>query len=445
MEPPGEPYQGILLSVLQPFDISVLLGALVMIVLLVFSALISGSEVAFFSLTPQDRERLEDLNSKPSESLLELLENPKTLLATILIGNNLVNVAIIILSSIIMETAFNFAGQEILAFFIQVVVVTLVLLIFGEIAPKVYATKNGLKLALFMALPMSFLFRAFQPLSKILIVSTRRIDQRATESENSNQITVHELSQALELTTDDNTHEDEKRILSGIVKFGSTEVRQVMTPRVDVVCFPHEMNFVELQEQIKEHGYSRIPVYEESFDQVKGILYVKDLLKNLDQQEDFEWQKLLRPATFVTENKKLDDLLREFQEDKNHMAVVVDEYGGSSGIITLEDIIEEIVGEINDEFDEDELVYSKLDERNYVFEGKTALMDVYRVIGLEGQEFEEQKGESDSLAGFVLEIAGRIPQKNEKIRFANYLFTIEAADRRRIRRVKVTILEEKEA
>ncbi len=440
MEPPGDPYHSLFLSILNPFDLNVLIGILLMLLLLICSALISGSEVAFFSLTPQDRERLNDLNSKSSLKVLDLLKAPKTLLATILIGNNLVNVAIIILSSFIMEMAFNFEGQELLAFFIQVIAVTLILLIAGEIVPKVYATKNSLKLALFMSLPMAGLYRAFAPLSKLLVSSTRKIDQRAKDSENSSQITAHELSQALELTTDSNTKEDEKRILSGIVKFGSTEVRQVMTPRVDVISMPVDISFKELCEQIREHGYSRIPVYEESFDQVKGILYVKDLLKNLDQDDDFDWSELPRPATFVTENKKLDDLLREFQEDKNHMAVVVDEYGGSSGVITLEDIIEEIVGEINDEFDDEELVYSKLDDHNYVFEGKTALMDVYRVIGVEGEEFEEHKGDSDSLAGLVLEIAGRIPQKNEKIKLGNYQFTIEAADKRRVKRIKVTIL-----
>lgn len=440
MEPPGDLSHSIFLSILQPFDFNILLGLLLMLVLLVFSALISGSEVALFSLSPQDRERLDEMSSKSSKQLLVLLESPKTLLATILIGNNLVNVAIIILSSIIMELTFNFEGRELMGFLIQVIAVTLILLIVGEIVPKVYATKNSLKLALIMSVPMAVMFRAFHPVSRILVKSTKLMDKRK-DGDGSSQITAQELSQVLELTTDSNTQEDERRILSGIVKFGSTEVRQVMTPRIDVISFPIELNFDELQQRITEHGFSRIPVYEESFDQVKGILYVKDLLKNLDQTTDFKWQELLRPATFVTENKKLDDLLREFQEDKNHLAVVVDEYGGSCGLITLEDIIEEIVGEINDEFDEEELVYSKLDDHNFVFEGKTALMDVYRVIGVEGEELEAEKGESDSLAGLVLELAGRIPLKNEKIKFGNYQFTIEAADKRRVKRIKVTILE----
>lgn len=438
MEPPGEPYLGTFISVIQPFEPSIGLGLGLMLILLACSALISGSEVAFFALGPQDREDLKDSNSKGSTKVLELLEKPKTLLATILIGNNLVNVAIIILSSFIMDMMFDFSGRELLAFFIQVIAVTLLILLIGEIIPKVYATKNRQKLALFMSLPMSVMLRMFYPLSRLMVVSTRRIDAKVNETDN--QITVDELSHALEITTDINTKEDEKRILSGIVKFGSTEVRQVMTPRVDVIAFPNDIDYAELQNRIKEHGFSRIPVYEETFDRVQGILYVKDLLEYLDKPDDFDWKKLLRPASFVTENKKLDDLLREFQEKKNHMAVVVDEYGGSSGIITLEDIIEEIVGEINDEFDEDELIYSKLDDHNYVFEGKTALMDVYRVLDVDGEVFEQKKGDSDSLAGFVLELAGRIPKKNEKVKFDKYQLTVEAADKRRVKRVKVTIL-----
>lgn len=432
----------IFLSVLKPWDPGNFLNIFLMLVLLLCSALISASEVAYFALSPKDRELLAEDRSKSSKLALELLAKPKSLLATILIGNNLVNVAIIILSSFMMESLFDFAGRELLAFLIQVVAVTLIILIFGEISPKVIASRRPLAIALLMAYPLTFMRKLFLPLSQVLVRSTRRIDARAREADKGNQITADELSHALELTTDINTQEDEKRILRGIVRFGSIEVRQVMTPRIDVTCFDKDMDYLSLQKSILEHGFSRIPIYEENFDTVIGVLYVKDLLPYLDEGKEFEWQKLLRPAVFVTENKKLDDLLREFQETKNHMAIVVDEYGGSSGIITLEDVIEEIVGEISDEFDEDEVVYSKLDETNYVFEGKTALIDLYRALNIDGEKFEAAKGDSDSLAGFILELSGRIPQKNDKIRFGNFLFTIEAADKRRVKLVKVTLMEE---
>ena len=439
---PGEPHSSIYLDLLL-WNFNVLIGIFIMLILLLLSALISGSEVAYYSLSPQDKKTLEEDTSKSSQRVLELLKKPKTLLATILIGNNLVNVAIIILSSLLMKMLFNFEGSELLGFIIQVVAVTLIILMVGEISPKVYATKNAMRLALIMGSALTFMSKLFYPLARVLVVGTRKIDQRAKEQNDSgNFITADELNHALELTTDNTTGADEKRILSGIVKFGSTEVRQVMTPRIDVICFDTKTTFKQLQTEIVEHGFSRIPIFEDSFDNVVGILYVKDLLNHLHAPDDFDWKPLLRNPSFVTENKKLDDLLREFQDDKNHMAVVVDEYGGSSGVISLEDIIEEIVGEISDEFDDEELIYTKVDENNYVFEGKAALIDVYRVLDIRGEKFEAAKGDSDSLAGFILELTGKIPQKNERIRFEHYLFTIEAADKRRVKRVKVTIQEE---
>ena len=440
---PGEPHSSIYLNLLLPWNFNVLIGIFIMLILLLLSALISGSEVAYYSLSPQDKKTLEEDTSKSSQRVLALLKKPKTLLATILIGNNLVNVAIIILSSLLMKMLFNFEGSELLGFIIQVVAVTLIILMVGEISPKVYATKNAMRLALIMGSALTFMSKLFYPLTRVLVVGTRKIDQRAKEQNDSgNFITADELNHALELTTDNTTGADEKRILSGIVKFGSTEVRQVMTPRIDVICFDTKTTFKQLQTEIVEHGFSRIPIFEDSFDNVVGILYVKDLLNHLHAPDDFDWKPLLRNPSFVTENKKLDDLLREFQDDKNHMAVVVDEYGGSSGVISLEDIIEEIVGEISDEFDDEELIYTKVDENNYVFEGKAALIDVYRVLDIRGEKFEAAKGDSDSLAGFILELTGKIPQKNERIRFEHYLFTIEAADKRRVKRVKVTIQEE---
>ncbi|MDA7836052.1 gliding motility-associated protein GldE [Salibacteraceae bacterium] len=440
---PGEPHSSIYLDLLLPWNFNVLIGIFIMLILLLLSALISGSEVVYYSLSPQDKKTLEEDTSKSSQRVLELLKKPKTLLATILIGNNLVNVAIIILSSLLMKMLFNFEGSELLGFIIQVVAVTLIILMVGEISPKVYATKNAMRLALIMGSALTFMSKLFYPLARVLVVGTRKIDQRAKEQNDSgNFITADELTHALELTTDNTTGADEKRILSGIVKFGSTEVRQVMTPRIDVICFDTKTTYKQLQTEIVEHGFSRIPIFEDSFDNVVGILYVKDLLNHLHAPDDFDWKPLLRNPSFVTENKKLDDLLREFQDDKNHMAVVVDEYGGSSGVISLEDIIEEIVGEISDEFDDEELIYTKIDENNYVFEGKAALIDVYRVLDITGEKFEAAKGDSDSLAGFILELTGKIPQKNERIRFEHYLFTIEAADKRRVKRVKVTIQEE---
>ena len=440
---PGEPHSSIYLDLLLPWNFNVLIGIFIMLILLLLSAVISGSEVAYYSLSPQDKKTLEEDTSKSSQRVLELLKKPKTLLATILIGNNLVNVAIIILSSLLMKMLFNFEGSELLGFIIQVVAVTLIILMVGEISPKVYATKNAMRLALIMGSALTFMSKLFYPLARVLVVGTRKIDQRAKEQNDSgNFITADELNHALELTTDNTTGADEKRILSGIVKFGSTEVRQVMTPRIDVICFDTKTTYKQLQTEIVEHGFSRIPIFEDSFDNVVGILYVKDLLNHLHAPDDFDWKPLLRNPSFVTENKKLDDLLREFQDDKNHMAVVVDEYGGSSGVISLEDIIEEIVGEISDEFDDEELIYTKIDENNYVFEGKAALIDVYRVLDITGEKFEAAKGDSDSLAGFILELTGKIPQKNERIRFEHYLFTIEAADKRRVKRVKVTIQEE---
>lgn len=417
----------------------VVFSLLLMAIMLVLSALISGSEVAYFSLSPQDREQLTTENSKSATLVTDLLSKPNTLLATILIGNNLVNVAIIILSSFLMEMMFDFGDSEVLAFVIQVIAVTLMILIVGEITPKVYASKQAYRLSLFMAYPLSFMRKLFAPLSQIMVRSTRKINAKAREAEVGANITADDLSHAIELTTDKHTEESEKRILSGIVKFGSTEVRQVMTPRIDVKSFDINLDFKTLQKKIVKHGFSRIPVHEETFDTVVGVLYVKDMLPHLDEENDFGWKSLLRPPVFVTENKKLDDLLREFQATKNHMAVVVDEYGGSSGIITLEDIIEEIVGEISDEFDEDDIVYSKLDDNNYVFEGKTALIDLYRILDIDGDIFEQAKGESDSIAGFILELCGRIPVKNEKIRFEQYQFTIEAADKRKLKQVKVTL------
>jgi len=410
--------------------------SILMLILLACSALISGSEVAFFSLSPSDQEEIENSKSRVYQLLSNLLERPKRLLATVLISNNFVNISIVILSTYLTDSLMTTVVDVRVKFILQVVVVTFLLLLLGEVIPKVYANKKPLKLATFMSLPTYYLGIILSPFSKLLVSSTSFIDKRIKKK--GHQISVDELSHALELTSDENEKEEDQKILKGIVKFGNTDVKQIMTSRVDVVCIDQNASLEDVSNIIIDSGYSRIPVIEDSFDNVKGVLYIKDLLSHLDKSH-FDWYKLIRKPFFVPENKKIDDLLREFQAKKIHMAVVVDEYGGSSGIVSLEDILEEIVGDISDEFDDDELVYSKLDDFNYVFEGKIPLNDLYRVLQIDGEDFDAEKGESETLAGLVLELFGKIPKKNEKIKFKDYQFTIEAADKRRIKRIKLSL------
>jgi len=450
-ESSGEPLYWLLfttLNIMQSLTPGILIAAGSICVLLFFSALISGAEVAFFSIDSALKEELESKNGRRSKLILQLLKRPKRLLATILIANNFINVAIVVISTYINVNVFSFEDNPILSFAIQVIAVTFLILLFGEVIPKVYATHNPLKLAGITTYPIIFLSKFFRPLSYLLVSSTSFIHRKVKQKQHN--ISVDDLSNVLELA-DDETLEEEQ-ILKGIVKFGSTDVKQIMKPRTAVVALPQETNYDELIKIILNCGYSRIPVFEETLDKVKGVLYIKDLLPGLElnsntkpevsflESSNGEWQTLLRKPFFVPENKKIDDLLKEFQERKIHLAIVVDEYGGTSGIVTLEDIIEEIVGEIADEYDDDELEYSRLDDSTYVFDGKTALNDLYRALDIDGTKFEEAKGESDSLAGFIIELEGKIPQKNEKVNFENFLFTIEAANRRRVERVKVTIL-----
>ena len=422
------------------FEIGVALFASV--ILLACSALISGSEVAYFSLSLTDRDNLENDKSSASERAMTLLARPHRLLATILIANNFVNIAIVILSSFIVLGWFNFdLYPDWVGITIQVGVVTFLLLLLGEVIPKVYATSNALRLIRLMSIPLTALLKIFYPISSLLISSTDVLNRRIKKRQSD--YSVDELEHALELTKDEGTTPDEEKILKGIVRFGNTDVKQIMTPRTEVVSFEFSTKYSELLEELIDQGFSRVPVFKESLDQVIGILYLKDLLP-YPEDTDLEWQPLLRTPYFVPENKKLDDLLKEFQERKVHVAVVVDEYGGTSGIVTLEDIIEEIVGDITDEFDDEDIFYSKLDEQNYIFEGKTPLVDLYKILEIDGENFEDAKGESDTLAGFMLELAGKIPMKNEKINFENYILTVEAADKRRIKRIKLTLLETEE-
>lgn len=416
----------------------------VIALLLVCSAAFSASEVALFSLTPTQLRDLKERGGHWGHRVLDLLSKPRRLLATILIANNFVNVGIVILSTVAVSSLLEVERMpEYLFFAIQVLAVTFVLLLIGEVLPKVYATANAMRVAQVMAGPLTVLRFALKPVSEALVGSTswieKRYRKRATTS-----LSADALGHALELTKDASTTAEEQRILRGIVKFGNFEVKQIMRPRTEVVAFERDLTFKQLLAAIVDSGFSRVPVYEETLDRIVGMLYIKDVLPHIGQDE-FDWHGLLREPYFVPENKKLDDLLKEFQSEKVHLAVVVDEHGGTSGIITMEDVIEEIVGDITDEFDEEELIYSKLDDRTWVFEGRAPLTDVYRVLGIDGQVFEDNKGESGTLGGFVLELTGRIPKKGEVVTLRNFTFTIEASDNKRIRRVKLLMKDEAKA
>jgi gliding motility-associated protein GldE len=408
------------------------------LVLLLISALISASEVAFFSLSPRKRETLRESSSSRDKIVLQIYNKPKLLLATILIANNLANIGIVLISTIIVSKEPFFTSNPAAAFLLQVIIVTFLILLFAEVIPKVFANHHSLRVARFMAFPILLLEKLFYPLSFLLISSTSFLDKKIKKK--IQHISVEDLSHALDLTLSADMPASERKILKGIVKFGQLNVKQIMIPRTDITAFEYNSPFKKLLENIIASGYSRIPIYKETIDKIVGILYVKDLLLYLDKEDDFKWQTLLREPFFVPENIKNDDLLKEFQHRKIHIAIVVDEFGGTSGIVTLEDVMEEIVGEINDEFDDDELVYSKLDDYNYVFEGKISIGDLCRKLNIESDFFESaMHGQSDTLAGFLIEFTGNIPKKGEEIKINNYIFTIESADSRKIKRVKITI------
>ncbi|MEL4308556.1 gliding motility-associated protein GldE [Joostella sp. CR20] len=432
-----DPEPSSLFSIALFIDSASIIKLIVLVVLLICSALISGAEVAFFSLSQTDLNEVEDSKTSAGAIIVKLLNKPKKLLATILVANNFINIAIVLLFSSLGEFLFGALETGIVRFIIEVGVVTFLILLFGEILPKVYASRNRIKFAYFMAYPLNVLDTLFYPLSMPMRSITLFLQDKLGKQRTN--ISVDQLSHALELTSEEDTTVEEQKILQGIVSFGNTDTRQVMQPRIDVFALNEEMKFQEIVDEIIKNGYSRIPVFKDNMDNVTGVLYVKDLLPYLDKK-NFDWASLKRDPYFVPENKKLDDLLKEFQEMKNHLAIVVDEYGGTSGLVTLEDIIEEIVGDISDEFDDEDLVFSKLDEKNYVFEGKTALKDFYRVIDIEDESiFEDNKGESETIAGFVLEIAGSFPTKGEKITFNDITFVVEALDKKRIKQIKVTL------
>ena len=434
------------LSIIVPLlNSSLVPGLLGLVILLIASALISGAEVALFSLTQKDLDEAKKTKSKSFEIIINLLTQPKKLLASILVANNFINIAIVILFASLGDSLFegvdselNLGGFKIdLVFFIEVVLITFLILLIGEILPKVYANRNNLKFSKFMAYPLKVLDIIISPFSIPMQRLTLGIHKKLGKQKST--LSVGYLSQALELTSNEDTTQEEQKILQGIVSFGNTDTKQVMRPRIDIFALDESTKYIEIIPEIIKNGYSRIPIYKDSIDSVTGILYVKDLLPHL-QKKQFDWTTLMRTPFFVPENKKLDDLMVEFQEKKIHLAVVVDEYGGTSGVVSLEDVIEEIVGDISDEFDDDDLIYSKLDAHNYVFEGKTTLKDFYRIIKLTDESiFEDEKGEAETLAGFVLEISKSFPKLNSKINFKTYSFTVEALSNKRIKQLKVTL------
>jgi len=416
---------------------------IVLIVMLIISGLISGSETAFFSFQPADLNKLKKNHGKRGKKVISLRNKPKELLATILISNNFINVGIVVISTYLTTLMFNLKSHPTLTFLVQIIIVTSFLLIFGEILPKIYANKKPVYFALFMADTIAVLMWFFKPLSMILVKSTAVIDKRLVAKKIP--VSMSELSDAIDMTVDDSTTGEEKRILKGIATFGEKEASEVMRSRVDVTAIDTEMLFHEVIQVVTESGYSRIPVYKESLDHIEGLLYIKDLLPLIEKPEEMDWKPLIRPAFFVPENKRINDLLQEFRNRKIHMAIVVDEYGGTSGIITLEDILEEIVGEISDEFDveDDAFHYKKLNSNTYLFDAKTPLNDLCKILEIDDNIFDNDRGESDSLGGLILEMEGKIPEKGEKIKYRQFTFEIEDADVRKINKIRITLSEEK--
>jgi gliding motility-associated protein GldE len=392
--------------------------------------MISGSEISFFSLSPSHKNLLKESEVNSHRLILKLIQKPKMLLATILVSNITINISLIIISSIFFSDLFNFKNSTI-NFIIQILIITFFILLFGEVIPKTYANKKPLLFSEIMALPVSLLQKLIYPASIILVKSTNILNPKIKKKSS---LSIENLAKAVEITTD--TEEKEKKFLEGIIQFGQTDVKQIMRARIDIVSIDVDTDFDDVIKIILDSGFSRIPVYDGNIDQIKGILYIKDLLNHFNKKK-FNWRNVIREPFFVPENKKIDDLLKEIKERKIHLAVVVDEYGGTSGIVTLEDILEEIVGDISDEFDQENTVYSKLDENTYIFDGKTLLNDFYRLIKIDGSEFEKSKGESDTLAGFLLEKFEKFPVENQSFKFENFEFIAEKITKKRIVSVKV--------
>ena len=417
-------------------DADLLLGSIAIIVLLFCSALVSGAEVALFSLSQKDIDESSQEDQSKGKILADLLSRPKKLLATLLVANNFINIGVVILFSFIGCNLFSNIHSPLIKFIFEVLVVTFLLLLFGEVLPKVYASRNNIKFSHFIALPILILDNILSPISIPMRSATVYLHNKLGKQKTN--FSVDQLSQALELTSSDDTSSEEQKILEGIVTFGNTDTKQVMSPRIDVFALEIGETFEEICPKIIEKGYSRIPIYRDNIDQIEGILFVKDLLPFINKKE-FDWVPLIREPFFVPENKKLDNLLKDFQNMKNHLAVVVDEYGGTSGLVSLEDVIEEIVGDISDEFDDEDVNYSQLDDKNYIFEGKINLKDFYRIVEVDEDLFEAKKGEAETLAGYLLEIVGNFPKKGQKITYGNCTFKIETVDNKRIKQIKVTI------
>lgn len=425
-------FSGVLIT---PPDLNTIIGLVFILFLLFLSALASGSEVAFFSLTSSDIDKLRTSKSKRAAAVVSLYSVPEKLLSTILVANNFINISIIILAAYISGNIFDFTTYPVTGFILEVVTIALLILLFGEVLPKVYATHNHLNFALFMARLLKGAMVLFGPVASLLTLSTAYIRRRGVQRKSS--LSMNDLSDALNLASVQ-TGDDEK-ILKGIVNFGNISASAIMTPRVDVMALDIKDSFRDILPPIFESGFSRIPVYSNSFDDVKGVLYVKDILPYTDQTGTFRWQSVIRPPYFVPETKRINELLKEFQIKKIHMAVVIDEYGGTSGIITLEDILEEIVGEITDETDDEEVTYRRDDDNSYIFQGKTLLNDFCKILDIDEDPFEEVRGESETLAGLILEITGEIPARDQLIEYDRFAFKVTSVDRRRIKEIKVTL------
>lgn len=417
-------------------DTNLIIGFVAIFVLLFLSAIVSGAEVAFFTLSQKDLDETLQKNAYKGKLISNLLERPKKLLSTLLVANNLFNIGVVILFSYVGRNIFIDVSSPTFRFILEVIVITFLILLFGEVVPKVYATRNNKKFAERVVYPITFLDILFSPVSLPMRRITLYLQDKFGKQKNN--FSVDQLSQALELTDSDGTSSEEQKILEGIVSFGNTDTKQVMSPRIDVFALEISESFSTICPKIVEKGFSRIPVYRDNIDQIEGVLFVKDLLPHIDKKE-FDWTSLIREAFFVPENKKLDNLLKDFQNLKSHLAIVVDEYGGTSGLVSLEDVIEEIVGDISDEFDDEHLNFSQIDDKNYLFEGKINMKDFYRIVDVDEDVFEAHKGEAETLAGFILEILGNFPKKDQKITFENCVFTIETVDKKRVKQIKVTI------
>lgn len=424
------------LHFLSTIDFNILLGFVVIFTLLFCSALVSAAEVAFFSLTPADLDEVSQENPVKAKIIISLIEKPKKLLATLLVANNTINMGVVILFSSIGHQLFESISSPIIKFISEVIVVTFLILLFGEVLPKIYANRNNIKFAKFFALPLSLLDKLLTPISIPMRSMTLYLHEKLGKQKSN--FSVDQLSQALELTSNEGSTLEEQKILEGIVSFGNTDTKQVMSPRIDIFALEVDESFTDIMSKITEKSFSRIPVYRGNIDKIEGVLFVKDLIPYINKKE-FNWNSLIREPFFVPENKKLDNLLKDFQNMKSHLAIVVDEYGGTSGLVSLEDVIEEIVGDISDEFDDININFSQIDDKNFIFEGKINLKDFYRIIEVNEDLYEDRKGEAETLAGFLLEILGNFPKKGQKINFDKCRFTIESVDNKRIKQIKVTL------